>query len=83
MTGNSYAAPHIAAVAALIRSEHRDLRPFQLKSALWATAANVRSGGPAPAGAPLDEAPLASARSSSAIHAIHFDLDVPPPDEPA
>lgn len=41
-TGNSYAAPHITGLAALIRSKHPDLRPFQVKTALWATAANVR-----------------------------------------
>jgi subtilisin family serine protease len=41
-TGNSYAAPHIAGMAALIRSKHPVLRPFQVKTALWATAANVR-----------------------------------------
>jgi subtilisin len=41
-TGNSYAAPHIAGIAALIRSKHRELRPFQVKTVLSATAANVR-----------------------------------------
>ena len=41
-TGNSFAAPHIAGVAALIRSKHQELRPFQVKTVLWATAANVR-----------------------------------------
>jgi subtilisin len=41
-TGNSYAAPHIAGIAALIKSKHPDLRPFQLKTVLWATAANIR-----------------------------------------
>ena len=40
-TGNSYAAPHIAAVAALIRSKHPELRPLQVKTVLWACAANV------------------------------------------
>jgi subtilisin len=40
-TGNSYAAPHIAGMAALIRSKHPELRPFQVKTILWATAANV------------------------------------------
>ena len=40
-TGNSFAAPHIAGIAALIRSKHPDLRPFQVKTVLWATAANV------------------------------------------
>jgi subtilisin len=41
-TGNSFAAPHIAGIAALIRSKHPGLRPYQVKTALWATAANVR-----------------------------------------
>jgi subtilisin family serine protease len=40
-TGNSYAAPHITGMAALIRSKHPELRPFQVKTVLWATAANV------------------------------------------
>jgi subtilisin family serine protease len=41
-TGNSFAAPHIAGIAALIRSKHPELRSFQMKTVLWATAANVR-----------------------------------------
>ena len=41
-TGNSYAAPHISGIAALIRAKHPELRPFQVKTVLWATAANVR-----------------------------------------
>ncbi len=41
-TGNSFAAPHIAGFAALIKAEHPDLRPFQVKTALWAASANVR-----------------------------------------
>ncbi len=44
-TGNSYAAPHIAGLAALIKSKHPELRPFQLKSVLWARAANVVEAG--------------------------------------
>ena len=41
-TGNSFAAPHIAAFAALIKANHPQLRPFHVKAALWASAANVR-----------------------------------------
>ncbi len=41
-TGNSFAAPHISGFAALIRSKHKMLRPFHVKSLLWACAANVR-----------------------------------------
>jgi subtilisin family serine protease len=57
-TGNSYAAPHITGIAALIRSKHRDLRPFQVKTALWATAANVR------------EAPSVAGRLSRSLAAV-------------
>ncbi|HLY82132.1 MAG TPA: S8 family serine peptidase [Acidimicrobiales bacterium] len=45
-TGNSYAAPHITGLTALIRSKHPQLRPFQVKTVLWATAANVRESPP-------------------------------------
>jgi subtilisin family serine protease len=48
-TGNSYAAPHIAGITTLIRSKHPELRPFQIKTVLWAVAANVREA-PQPAG---------------------------------
>lgn len=46
-TGNSYAAPHITGMAALVRAKHPELRPFQVKAVLWATAANVREAQPA------------------------------------
>lgn len=46
VTGNSFAAPHIAGLAALVRSKHPAMRPFQVKSALWACAANVRGDEP-------------------------------------
>ncbi len=48
-TGNSDAAPHLSGIAALVKSKHPDLRPFQLKTVLWATAANVQEA-PTPAG---------------------------------
>jgi subtilisin family serine protease len=40
-TGNSFATPHIAGIAALMLSKHRELTPFQLKSLLYLTATNV------------------------------------------
>lgn len=42
VTGNSFAAPHISGLVALIKSKHPRLRPFQIKTALWATAANIQ-----------------------------------------
>lgn len=50
VTGNSYAAPHIAGIAARILSKHPELRPFQLKAVLYACAANVVEAGDAVAG---------------------------------
>jgi len=41
-TGNSFAAPHMAGIVALIRAKHPELSPFQVKTVLWACAANVR-----------------------------------------
>jgi subtilisin len=41
-TGNSFAAPHIAGIIALIRGKHPELTPFQIKSVLWACATNIR-----------------------------------------
>jgi subtilisin family serine protease len=43
-TGNSFATPHIAGMAALILSKHPELTPFQLKSVLYLTASNVGGG---------------------------------------
>lgn len=37
-TGNSFAAPHITAICALILSKHPELTPFQLKSILYQTS---------------------------------------------
>jgi subtilisin family serine protease len=37
-TGNSFAAPHIAGIATLIRSKHPDATPFEVKAILAATA---------------------------------------------
>ncbi len=41
-TGNSFAAPHMAGIAALIRGKHPDLTPFQVKTVLFACATNAR-----------------------------------------
>jgi subtilisin len=40
-TGNSFAAPHVAGMAARILSKHPGLTPFQLKTVLHATAGNA------------------------------------------
>ena len=42
-TGNSFAAPHIAGYAALIRSKHPEATPFEIKAVLAATATRPRS----------------------------------------
>jgi subtilisin family serine protease len=42
ITGNSFAAPHIAGLVALIRAKHPDLTPFQIKTVLFACASNVQ-----------------------------------------
>lgn len=44
-TGNSFATPHMAGICALIRGKHPELTPFQVKSVLHLTAANVRGAG--------------------------------------
>jgi subtilisin len=46
-TGNSFAAPHIAGICALILAKHPRLTPFQLKSVLYQSASNLihRDGG--------------------------------------
>jgi subtilisin family serine protease len=40
-SGNSFATPHVSAICALVRSKHRELTPFQLKSVLYLTSSNV------------------------------------------
>ncbi|MFH8384638.1 S8 family serine peptidase [Kitasatospora sp. NPDC018058] len=44
-TGNSFAAPHIAGIAALVLSKHPWLTPFQLKTVLYHCAANLSAPG--------------------------------------
>jgi subtilisin len=49
MTGNSFAAPHITGVVALLLSKHPGLRPYEVKAVLAALARNSRDGaGPPP-----------------------------------
>lgn len=43
-TGNSFAAPHIAGLAARVLGKHPWLTPFQLKSVLLLSASNVHPG---------------------------------------
>jgi subtilisin family serine protease len=42
ITGNSFAAPHIAGLVSLIRAKHPGLTPFQIKTVLFACASNVQ-----------------------------------------
>ena len=53
MTGNSFAAPHMTGIVALILAKHPGLTPFLMKTILRTTAWNVRV--PQPAG-PATEA---------------------------
>jgi subtilisin len=53
-TGNSFAAPHIAAIATLIRSKHPQATPFEVKAILAATA-NVPSDQEAAASGEMGE----------------------------
>jgi subtilisin family serine protease len=41
ITGNSFAAPHITGLVALILGKHPHLTPFQVKTALFACASNI------------------------------------------
>jgi len=43
-TGNSFAAPQVAALAALLRSKHPGLTPFEIKAVLAATASRSVPG---------------------------------------
>jgi subtilisin family serine protease len=42
VTGNSFSAPHITGIATQIIGKHPELRPFEVKTVLRATARNVR-----------------------------------------
>lgn len=44
-TGNSFAAPHVAGLAALIRAKHPGATPFEVKAILTAVSDGARPGG--------------------------------------
>jgi subtilisin len=44
-TGNSFAAPHVAGLAALIRAKHPGATPFEVKAILAAVSNGARPGG--------------------------------------
>jgi subtilisin len=44
-TGNSFAAPHITGIIALIRAKHPELKPFEVKTVLLACASNMQRKG--------------------------------------
>jgi subtilisin len=44
-TGNSFAAPHITGIVALIRAKHPEFTPFQVKTVLLACASNMERKG--------------------------------------
>ncbi|MCC6792566.1 MAG: S8 family serine peptidase [Thermomicrobiales bacterium] len=54
-TGNSFAAPHVAGIAAKILGRHPGVNVFQLKSILWSLCANV-AGAPSSPTRPAGDA---------------------------
>ena len=42
-SGNSFAAPHVAGYATLIRAKHPEVTPFGVKAILAATATGLRA----------------------------------------
>lgn len=49
-TGNSFAAPHVAGMAAVLLAKHPGLTPFQVKAVLQAVSDNVEPAGSSRAG---------------------------------
>jgi subtilisin len=43
VTGNSFAAPHITGVVALLLAKHPYLRPYEVKAVLAAVARNAKA----------------------------------------
>jgi len=52
MTGNSFAAPHMTGIVALLLGKHPGLRPYEVKAVLAATARNARRDGEPGRGSP-------------------------------
>jgi subtilisin family serine protease len=50
MTGNSFATPHVAGLAARVLSKHPAMTPYQLKAVLRSISRNVGASGPGEAG---------------------------------
>jgi subtilisin len=44
-TGNSFAAPHVAGISALVLAKHPELTPYQVKTVLRLTATNTEGSG--------------------------------------
>jgi subtilisin len=57
-TGNSFAAPHVAGMVALILAKHPGLAPFEVKAILAAVADNPRRGSRVSSGLAELEAPV-------------------------
>ena len=45
MTGNSFATPHVAGLAARVLSKHPGLTPYQLKAVLRAISRSIAASG--------------------------------------
>jgi subtilisin len=45
VSGNSFATPQLAGIAALVLSKHPGMTPFEVKTILYMTASNVEGAG--------------------------------------
>ncbi|GAB2480010.1 S8/S53 family peptidase [Jatrophihabitans fulvus] len=67
VTGNSFAAPHIAGLVARLLSKHPDLAPYEVKSVLRSVAANAVA------------ANATAANAANAANAVAANADAPDP----